>query len=196
MSIRFPPRVLRAMTNADRTRFLPDNVAHLAQLDAPLQIGLGQTNSQPTTVAIMMDLLDVHEGERVLDVGAGSGWTTAILSDLVGHTGQVIGVERHAALAHSAQRALETYLQDAAMQNASIVVAQPGVLGWPEKAPYQRILVSAMAKSFPEELFDQLAEGGTMVIPVNSVMFKVVKRDGRAVMSRHGLFSFVPLVED
>ena len=184
------------MNEVERAQFLPADVAHLAHVDAPLQIGLGQTNSQPTTVAIMMDLLDVQEGDNVLDVGAGSGWTTAILSYLAGPTGKVTGVERHASLADSAQQALERYLENAEATNASIHHALPGVLGWPEQAPYQRILVSAMAARFPQELFEQLAEGGTMVVPVNNVMFKVVKQDGCALIGRHGLFSFVPLVED
>lgn len=197
----FSPRVVQAMVRADRSRFLPEDVASSAYVDAPLPIGLNQTNSQPTTVAIMLDLLDVQEGDRVLDVGAGSGWTTAILSDLVGASGRVIGVERHAPLADSAREALRNYLEDLggpgdATPNATIHTAKPGVLGWPSQAPYQRILVSAMADRVPQQLFDQLAEGGVMVIPVNSVMLKVVKKDGRAVVTRHGLFRFVPLVED
>ena len=124
------------------------------------------------------------------------------MSDLVGSDGTVVGVERHATLAHKAQEALNGFFQNKPGAdghedvNASIRVAVPGVLGWPEDAPYQRILVSAMAKEVPEELFAQLAEGGAMVIPVSRVMLKVVKKNGRAIITRHGLFSFVPLVQD
>ena len=197
----FSDRVVQAMTRADRRRFLPAEFADSAGVDAPLPIGLDQTNSQPTTVAIMMDLLDVQEGNSVLDVGAGSGWTTAILSNLVGPSGRVIGVERHASLTDSAREALQNYLKDTggpggATPNATIHTATPGVLGWPSQAPYQRILVSAMADRVPQQLFDQLAEGGVMVIPVSGVMLKVVRQGGRASISRHGLFRFVPLVED
>ena len=197
----FSHRVVQAMTRADRRRFLPAEFVDAAGVDAPLPIGLDQTNSQPTTVAIMLGLLDVQEGDSVLDVGAGSGWTAAILSNLVGPPGRVIGVERHASLAESARAALQSYLEDESdvageVSNATIHTAVPGVLGWPDEAPYQRILVSAMADRLPAQLFDQLAEGGVMVIPVDSVMLRVVKENGRGVVTRHGLFRFVPLVED
>ena len=191
----------QAFAAAPRHLFLRESEREYAAVDAPLPIGYGVTNSQPTTVAIMLGLLDVQEGDSVLDVGAGSGWTAAILSNLVGPSGRVIGVERHASLAESARAALQSYLEDESdvageVSNATIHTAVPGVLGWPDEAPYQRILVSAMADRLPAQLFDQLAEGGVMVIPVDSVMLRVVKENGRGVVTRHGLFRFVPLVED
>lgn len=203
MIFRISPDVLTAMENVPRAHFLPRELHEHAHVDAPLAIGEGQTNSQPTTVAIMLDLLGVEPGDKVLDVGAGSGWTTAILANLVGPGGQVIGVERHESLARGAKESLREYL--AAEEEAGraerlgefqVLVAQKGVLGVPEEAPFQRILVSAMASQLPEMLVEQLDEGGVLVIPVAGTMLRVEKMRGHAVVSKHGLFSFVPLVQD
>ena len=99
-------RVAAAFRAAPRERFLPPDQRHLASVDAPISIGFGVTNSQPSTVAAMLELLDVHEGQLILDVGSGSGWTTALLAELVGPTGQVVGVERIWQLVESAREAL------------------------------------------------------------------------------------------
>lgn len=203
MRFQFAPAVVEAMKRAPRAGFLPANVARHAGIDAPLAIGKGQTNSQPTTVAIMLDLLDVRPGDTVLDVGAGSGWTTAILANLVGPDGRVFGVERHASLVRSAQEALEAYVRTREAEGyagdlgrAEVRLATRGVLGLPAEAPFPRILVSAMADHLPQDLVDQLGEGGVMVIPVAGTMLRVERVDGQARITRHGLFSFVPLVED
>jgi protein-L-isoaspartate(D-aspartate) O-methyltransferase len=173
-----------------REEFLPADQRRFAALDRPLPIGHGQTNSQPSTVLRMLQLLDVAPGQRVLDVGSGSGWTTALLGRLVGPTGQVLGVERHAELAEWGA----ANLRRQAMPWASIRPAEPDVLGLPDAAPFDRVLVSAGARTLPQELVAQLGEAGRMVIPVGGRML-VVRRDGERVeVDRHGSYSFVPLL--
>lgn len=185
-------RVNNAMNRVARADFLPDYVKHLAAHDGPLTIGENQTNSQPYTVAVMLRLLGVQPGHKVLDVGAGSGWTTALLAYLVGKSGRVLGVERHASLIERARPALELYNDG----QAEIRLAARGVLGVPEEAPFDRILVSAEARRLPDALVEQLADGGVMVIPVAGKMVRVVRREGEIETSTHGFFRFVPLVED
>src|SRR3954451_7278648 len=126
-----------------RSRFLPRAARWRAGYDGPIPIGEGQTNSQPRTVAAMLRLLEGREGDRVLDVGAGSGWSTALLAHLTGPAGEVVGVE------------LEPTLVDFGRANLALVqrpwarieAADPDRLGWPDAAPYDRILVSAEART-------------------------------------------------
>src|SRR5687767_14204378 len=152
-----------------REGFLPRGERGRATHDGPLPIGEGQTNSQPRTVADMLRLLEVGPGQRVLDVGSGSGWTTALLAHLVGPTGSVLGVELEQDLVEFGRANLERTGQPW----ARIEAAEPGVLGRPEEAPYDRILVSAEPRELPTELVDQLADDGVMVIPVASTMLRV-----------------------
>lgn len=185
-----------AMRRVQRELFLPGGIKRHAHLDSALPIGYGQTNSQPATVANMMELLDVPPGARVLDVGSGSGWSTAILADLVGPDGEVFGVELVPELVERGRAAVESF--DTPW--ASIRQAEPGVLGLPDLAPFDRILVSAMADAIPGELVDQLAPGGVMVVPADGTMYRVEKADGDGEggddisISAHGHYLFVPLL--
>lgn len=172
----------------------PDQRRHAAD-DAPLPLFNNQTNSQPSTVATMLGLLDVPDGARVLDVGAGSGWTTAILAHLVGPSGTVVGVERDVELAHWGARNLAA----SGRTWARLVPARPGVLGAPEEGPFDRILVSAMAREVPVTLVEQLVPGGMMVLPVRGRMLRVVRDDSSGVSfraRRFGHYRFVPLITD
>jgi protein-L-isoaspartate(D-aspartate) O-methyltransferase len=181
-----------AMRAVDRRGFLPPGLRERADEDGPLPIGGGQTNSQPRTVQNMLELLDVAEGMTVLDVGAGSGWTTALLAHLVGPSGRVIGVEIDPRLA--AWGAANLARRHAPW--AEIHLAEPGVLGWPSAGPYDRILVSADAADVPGPLLDQLADDALMVLPVNDVMLRVQRTGGgKPVITEHGLYRFVPLRE-
>ena len=140
----------------------------------------------------MLELLDVRPGQRVLDVGAGSGWTTAILADLVGPQGSVIGVERVPELA---QRAA-TAVAGTRRTWAGVRPADPAVLGLPDQAPYDRVLVSAMADRLPHSLLDQLTPDGVLVVPVAGRMLRVTCSGDEAVTEEHGWYRFVPLVVD
>jgi protein-L-isoaspartate(D-aspartate) O-methyltransferase len=170
-----------------REGFLPRGQRRRAAYDGPLEIGRGQTNSQPRTVAAMLRLLDVRPGHRVLDVGAGSGWSTALLAHLTGPTGEVLGVELEHDLVRFGSRNLAATHQDW----ATIREAEAGVLGWPAGAPYDRILVSAEPLTLPDVLVAQLADDGLMVIPVAGTMLRVANPG--AVVTRHGGYRFVPL---
>lgn len=188
--------VTDAFAACPRTGFLPDAERRRASYDGPLPIGHGQTNSQPRTVADMLRLLDVRPGQRVLDVGSGSGWTTALLARLTGPTGLVLGVELEPGLVSWGAENLAATDQPW----ASIRQAEPGVLGWPSAAPFDRILVSAEALSLPLALVDQLRADfrlpGRLVIPVAGEMLLVVRSGPEpddVAVSHHGYYRFVPL---
>jgi protein-L-isoaspartate(D-aspartate) O-methyltransferase len=173
-----------------RSAFLPRHQQGHAAFDGPLDLGHGQTCSQPRTVAAMLRLLAVQPGDRVLDVGAGSGWTTALLAHLTGPGGSVVGVELEPELATSGA----VHLAGTGQPWARIDAAAPGVLGVPDEAPYDRVLVSAEADEVPGPLLDQLASPGRLVIPVAGQMLLVVRDgEGRDRVTRHGRYRFVPL---
>jgi len=182
--------VEQAMTAVPRAGFLPAAQRSRAGEDRPLPIGEQQTSSQPRTVAAMLDLLDVGTGHRVLDVGAGSGWTTALLAHLVGPTGSVLGVELSPTLA----RWGAANLAASGHPWARLREASPGVLGAPDEAPFDRVLVSAEADVLPAALVDQLGSEGVLVIPVAGVMHRVVRSPGGVIdTTTHGGYQFVPL---
>ena len=153
-------RVLEAMQRVPRHEFVPQPLWNSAYEDRPLPIGEGQTISQPYIVAAMLERLALqgNEKERVLEVGTGSGYVTALLSLL---SGEVYSVERHAPLAASA----ESTLQRLEYRNVKIRVGD-GSQGWPEYAPFDAILISAATHEMPPALFAQLREGGLMMVPI------------------------------
>ncbi len=180
-----------AMLRVSRKRFLPASQREHAEKDHPLPIGHGQTSSQPRTVAEMLRLLETRPGQRVLDVGCGSGWTTALLAHLVGPAGSVLGVELEPELAAWGR----ANVRAAGLPWARVEPALPGVLGWPDGAPYERVLVSAEPQSLPDELVLQLAPGGIMVIPVAGRMLRVRRPEhGPPTVERLGRYRFVPLL--
>jgi protein-L-isoaspartate(D-aspartate) O-methyltransferase len=184
-------RIADAFHATDRTHFLPLEARGLANADTPIAIGYGQTNSQPSTVAMMLQWLNPEPGQKVLDVGSGSGWTTALLSHLVGPAGHVYAVERVPELVEFGRHNVET----SGITNADFFKAGDE-FGLPDHEPYDRILVSAAADALPQELLDQLKSGGTLVIPVGSEILVINKdEDGTPHTERHPGFSFVPLVK-
>lgn len=181
--------VAAAFAAVPRAGFLPRAARFRAGFDGPILIGHGQTNSQPRTVADMLRLLAVEPGQRLLDVGAGSGWTTALLAHLTGSSGTVIGVELEPELAEWGAANLAATAQPW----ATLRRARPGVLGAPDEAPFDRILVSADAPQLPDALVAQLVDGGRMVVPVRGQMTLVVREGDEVRTSRHGSYRFVPL---
>jgi len=183
-------RIRAAFEAVRREDFLPEDQRANAPLDRALPIGYHQTNSQPRTVLNMLHLLAVDAGHRVLDVGSGSGWTTALLGHLVGPAGRVMGVELVPELVTWSRENLRRY----DMSWADVRQAREGELGLPEEAPFDRILVSAEASELPKTLVDQLADGGLLVVPVAGQMLTVERRSATDVVEhRHGFYSFVPL---
>ena len=180
------------MRAVPRPAFLPPAQRRHSARDAPLPIGHGQTNSQPTTVRQMLELLDVQPGDRVLDVGSGSGWSTALLAHLTGPTGRVTGVERVPDLVTFGA----ANLASRGMPWAHVEGAVPGELGHAAYGPYDRILVSAQAPALPAELVRQLAPQGVLVMPVAGRMLRVVARECGPAVEEHGWYRFVPLVAD
>ncbi|QGQ20388.1 protein-L-isoaspartate carboxylmethyltransferase [Cellulomonas sp. JZ18] len=182
--------VAAAMRALDRAAFLPAAQRRHAHEDRALPLGHGSTGSQPSTVAAMLRLLAVPVGARVLDVGAGSGWTTALLAHLVGPTGEVLGLELEPAVAAWGAGNLAA----AGTPWARLEPADPDVLGRPRPGGWDRVLVSAAAPRLPVALVDQLAPGGVLVVPVVRTMHRVVRHpDGSVEVTTHGSYVFVPL---
>ncbi len=183
-------RLLAALDRVPRERFVPPGVAHLAYADRALPIGCDQTISQPYIVALMTEALQLGGHEHVLEIGTGSGYQTAILAELAA---SVVSIERHESLSQAAACALA----ECGYQNVKLVVGD-GTLGWPPEAPYDRILVAAAARQVPPALVEQLAEGGTLVIPVGEPRSQVLeahhKVGGRTYVERLSGCRFVPLV--
>jgi len=183
------PRVLEAMRKVPRHVFCGGNYDE-AYADYPLQIGCGQTISQPYIVALMTELLRLAGQERVLEVGTGSGYQAAILCELAS---EVYSVERYPELAESSQRRLENL----GYHNVH-VHAGDGTLGWPEHAPYDRIIVTASSPRIPPSLTDQLADGGVLVIPVGGRAMQtltVVTRKGEVLNEESSIpCTFVKLI--
>ena len=186
-------RVEEAFAAVPRTGFLPRHQRRYAARDAALPIGHGVTNSQPSTVRAMLELLAPRPGDRVLDVGSGSGWTTALLACLVGPEGRVVAVERIPEVLEFGRANVAAAGPPAAVE---MHLATPGTLGWPDAAPYDRVLVSAGADALPHALVDQLAPDGVLVGAVGGDMLRVTKRPGAdPSIERHGRYVFVPLGE-
>ena len=183
-------RVLAAFYKVEREKFVPSELRKDAYKDFPLSIGEGQTISQPYMVALMTQSLELKGDEKILEIGTGSGYQTAILAEL---DREVYSVERMRALAERARKLLEKL----EYSNVKILLGD-GTLGWEESSPYDRILVTAGAREIPQPLTDQLEEGGVMVIPVGNSYSQdlevVRKRKGHVKTVTVEKCVFVPLI--
>lgn len=183
-------RVLEAMRRVPREEFIAEELRTLAYADQALAIDCSQTISQPFIVALMSQALELEGSETVLEVGTGSGYQTAVLAELAG---EVVSIERHEQLSANAGAVLEQL----GYKNVSLVVSD-GTAGWPNLAPYDRVIVTAAAARCPAPLFDQLKEGGILVIPVGGptgqVLQAIRKVAGRPETEALSGCRFVPLI--
>lgn len=187
------PGIVAAFRAVDRSRFVPAAEQRHAYDDIPLPLAIGSTISQPYTVAVMLELLQPQLGDRCCDIGAGSGWTAALLATIVGPVGQVTAVERLPKLRTSAVRTIE----ELGLANVHYYTGD-GSQGWPAEAPYDVIQVAAATPDIPAALKTQLAIDGRCVIPVGRTIQDLVlitKMSDNTLQERrvHG-YQFVPLI--
>jgi protein-L-isoaspartate(D-aspartate) O-methyltransferase len=184
------PCVLRAMERVPRHEFVDPRYRDQAYEDHPLPINAGQTVSQPYIVALMLEILQLEPSSKVLEIGTGSGYQTAVISEISDH---VYSIERHPQLAAEARETLTRLGHDKVVLHVG-----DGGQGLPEEAPFDAIVVSAAARQIPEPLFAQLREGGRMIIPVGSheaqELQLVRKREGKSLITLLEGCRFVPLI--
>jgi len=185
-------KILRVMATVRRHRFIPES--HRAESDPygdhPCSIGFGQTISQPFIVAYMTMLLDVHQGEKVLEIGTGSGYQAAVLAEL---GARVFSIEIIPELAEHARKVLKEEGYDRVR-----VLTGDGYKGWPEEAPFDAIIVTCAPEEVPAALVNQLREGGRMILPLGRWSQRLVilrKKDGRIVQTDDISVRFVPMVQ-
>lgn len=183
------PRIEKAFLEVDRADFVPDEIEE-DYANRPLPIGEGQTISQPLTVAFMLELLEPEEGDKVLDIGSGSGWQAALLAELVGREGQVFSVE----IIEELKEFAETNASKCGFENLEFIVGD-GKDGLEEEAPFDRIIAAASAQEIPKALLEQLKVGGILVMPVGHSLVRV-KRVSEEEFEETDFpgFSFVPFV--
>jgi len=190
----FPKKILEAFSKVLREEFIPEEIIDKAYEDTALPIGKGQTISQPYTIAIMLSELDPKTGQKILEVGSGCGYVLALLSEIVGKGGKVFGLEIVKELAEKSKENLHEY------KNVR-VLHKSGFEGFPDKAPFDRILISAAIREIPEPLISQLKVGGIIVAPKGSRFEQdiiAIKRKSKTefeLLKRIPGFIFVPFVE-
>ncbi|MFH1427784.1 MAG: protein-L-isoaspartate O-methyltransferase [Patescibacteria group bacterium] len=207
------PEIINAFKKIKREDFLLPNDKTLSEVNAPISIGHGQTISQPLTVAFMLELLQAKKNDKVLDVGSGSGWTCALLAEIVGNNGKVYGVERILNLKNFAENNISKYnfmllpsatrATNAGHTNKGIVqlFCTDGYQGLKEFSPYDKIIVAAAAEEVPKELLKQLVVGGRMVIPIGQqfqsqeIIMVEKLSENNYKEKRYPGFIFVPLVK-
>jgi len=188
------PLVINAFQKIDRSNFVIEYLKNDAYANAPLGIGFGQTISQPLTVAFMLELLDAQPGQKVLDVGSGSGWTTALLAEIVGEKGKVYGIEIIPELYEFGKANVMrfSYLKKGIVE----MFCGNGIYGLKEKSPFDRILCSAEAKEIPSAFKEQLKIGGKIVLPMKNSLWLITKRgEDKFETEEYPGFVFVPLIE-
>lgn len=183
------PRIIEAFKKIKRADFLPLNVKDLAESNSPLPIGFSQTISQSLVVAFMLEQLEPKAGEKIMDIGSGSGWTSALLAEIVGPKGQVIAIEIIQELAEFGKR-------NAAKYGLPVqFICADGSKGYRDEAPYDKILASASGKDIPLAWKKQLKVGGIIVAPAGNSIWRIVKEsESRFEETEYPGFVFVPLI--
>jgi protein-L-isoaspartate(D-aspartate) O-methyltransferase len=188
----YSKEVERAFLEIPREVFVPDSIKKYAYLDAPLEIGNGQTISAPHMVAIMVEGLDIKKGQKILEIGAGSGYHAAIVSKLIGKNGHIYTIERHFSLVENANK----NIKKAGITNITIETGD-GSQGLSKYAPYDRIYVTCAAPGIPPPLIEQLKNKGKLMIPVGKAIceLKIVEKKGdKLIENALGGCVFVPLI--
>lgn len=186
--------LIEAFFNIERKEFLPQELEDQAEVNVALPIGYGQTISQPLTVAFMLELLEPQSGQKILDVGSGSGWTTALLAYVVGQKGKVVALERIKELVDFGKKNVQKF--GFCEKRIAEFYEADGTKGFPEEAPFDRILVSASTEEIPLAFKEQLKIGGKLVIPVGNDICYLEKNGANSFLEeRFPGFEFVPLVE-
>lgn len=194
------PRIIEAFQKIKRIDFLPEEIKDLAELNEALSIGLGQTISQPLVVAFMIEQLQPQPGDKILDIGSGSGWTTALLAEIVGgptkggHPGKVIAIEVVPRLKEFGEKNVAKY--NFIKKGTVEFLIADGSKGYQKEAPFDKILVSAAAEKIPQEWREQLKIGGRIVTPVGSSIWLLIKKSkNKFEETEYPGFAFVPLIE-
>jgi protein-L-isoaspartate(D-aspartate) O-methyltransferase len=190
------PEIISAFRKIKRADFLPEEIRNLAELNEALPIGKGQTISQPLVVAFMLELLEPQKGEKILDVGYGSGWTSALLAEIVGKEGKVIALEVVPDLAEFGRKNIEKY--SFVKNGIAEFVCADGSKGYEKEAPFDKILASATAAArIPDAWKRQLKVNGRIVAPVDSSIWLLVKKgENEFEQKEHPGFVFVPLITE
>lgn len=187
------PRIVDAFRKIDRADFVPEKSKSEAYVNAPLPIGYGQTISQPLTVAFMLELLKPEKGDKILDIGSGSGWQTALLAEIVGESGKVFGLEIVRELKEFGEKNVAKY--GFIEKGIAKIFLVNGSVGLKEEAPFDKIIAGAMASIAPKIFLEQLKVGGRLVIPYAGSVWLLVKKSEKDFEEyEYPGFAFVPLV--
>ena len=189
------PQIIEAFRKIKRADFMLENMKDSAEVDEAMLIGQGQTISQPKVVAFMLELLEPKAGEKILDVGSGSGWTSALLSEIVGDKGRVVSLELIPELKEFGEKNAAKY--GFVEKGTAQFICCDGSKGYEEESPFDKILASAAARRVPEAWKKQLKVGGRIVAPINSSIFLFVKKSENEMEEKeYPGFIFVPLIEE
>jgi protein-L-isoaspartate(D-aspartate) O-methyltransferase len=193
------PRIIEAFRKIKRVDFLPEDIKDMSELNEALPIGFGQTISQPLVVAFMMELLNPKLGERVLDIGSGSGWTSALLGELVGENGKVFAIELIPELMEFGKKNVAKYnfIEGKRVE----FICADGSIGYKKSAPFDKILASASAEKIPLAWKEQLKLGGRIVTPIGDSIWLFIRKSEKTAISSQEFeeieypgFGFVPLI--
>ncbi len=180
----FSTRTVKAFKKVSREKFVSKNLTEYAYEDRALPLEENSTISQPSTIAFMLDLLELKHGQKILNIGSGIGYTLALLLEIT--NGDVYGIELSHNLVLKSRRLLSS-------ERNLVIIESDGSKGMPMYAPYDRIIVDASASSLPIDLYEQLKEGGIIVIPITGSLYQIKKENGKMVIRQFPGFSFVPL---
>jgi protein-L-isoaspartate(D-aspartate) O-methyltransferase len=189
------PKIIEAFQKIKRTDFLPEDIKHLAELNEALPTMSGQTISQPLVVAFMLELLKPQEGDKILDIGSGSGWTTALLAEIVGKQGKIIAIELVSELKEFGEKNVARY--NFINKGIAEFICADGMQGYEKEAPYDKILASAsLQDEIPGTWKKQLKVKGRIVAPVKNSIWLIIKKDENNFEEHeYPGFVFVPLIK-